>query len=282
MMKSSSFFHLFLLSLTLLSACASAPQTKAVLRDSGSLPRAHTISNVPFIAQSENHCGPATLAMVAQHAGVKASLETLGSMMFTPGKKGTLQSDYLSAARRLGLIAVPVFSLKNLLVEVSQDHPVVVLENLGSSANPIWHYAVLHGYDLSSEELIFHSGADQNFRLELSQFERVWKGAEDWAVVILAPGKLPSTSTLSENLAAANALERTNQYREANLGYQSISEKWPESVGALFGLGNTFAALKNDHASIITFEKALKLAPDSSAIQNNLREVRSRYKKNKK
>jgi tetratricopeptide (TPR) repeat protein len=273
---------LCLVFLMFLNACASSPQTKALLDQSGDLPSTYQIQNVPFVEQSENYCGPATLAMVAGFAGLNTSLDALGPMMFTPGKKGTLQSDFVGAARRLGFVAIQVYSLRALLTEVSHDHPVVVLENLGSSANPIWHYAVLHGYDLSREELTFHSGPDQNFKLELSQFERVWKGSDDWALVVLKPGLLPVTASQPATLAAASALERIEKPEAARLVYQSILEKWPDLVGAHFGLGNTEATLKNYRASAKHFEEASKLAPESAAIWNNLGEVYLKLRQKKR
>ncbi len=264
---------LLLLSLLLLSACASTPQTKALLDDSSDLPKSHQISNFPFVEQTENYCGPASLAMVARFAGRNPSLQDLGAMMFTPEKKGSFQSDFIGAARRLGLMTVQVSGLRSILREVGDNHPVVVLENLGSSQNPLWHYAVLHGYDLSQKEAVFHSGKDANLILDLAAFERLWSGADYWAVVVLKAGALPSTSTALENLNAASSLERVGKNQEANLAYRSISEKFPDSVGAYFGLGNTFAALGNYRKSALAFEKASVLLPQSAAVWNNLTEV---------
>ncbi len=253
--------------------CASTPQTRSLLQDFGSLPRQHQISNVPFIAQTENYCGPASLAMVANWAGVEITPEELAPKMFTPGKKGTLQIDYLSAVRRLGLIATTVSNLKDALTEVSHDHPIVVLQNLGSSANPLWHYAVLHGYDLEQEELILHSGKNQNLKMDLSSFERTWKDADYWGLIILPPQKIPETTPLSKILTAASALERAGRNQEANLTYQNILKKWPKSTGAFFGLGNTFFALRKYQQSAKAFENALRLDPKSPAILNNLAET---------
>ena len=264
------------------TGCASTPQTHTLLDDSSFVPHQHEILNVPFVEQSENSCGPATLSMISSFSGLKATPEELAPMMVTTGKNGTLQIDYLGAARRVGLIAVTITTLRDLLTEVSHDHPVVVLQNLGSSANPLWHYSVVHGYDLPRELLLLHSGRNQNLRVDLAQFERTWKGAEYWALVLLRPGKLPETASAQDVLFAASALERVAKNHEANLAYQSILKRWPGTAGAWFGLGNTFAAEQKYQEAAHAFTEALKIEPESGAIRNNLREVNLKLKKPQK
>ncbi len=264
---------LLLIIIFALSACADMPQTRSILEDGReSVPPAHSIANVPWIEQTENHCGPASLAMVSEYEGVHVSLNGLTSMMFTPARKGSLQLDLIGTARRLGLVAVPTFSLRNILIEINADHPVIVLENLGSKRNPVWHYAVLVGYDLATKELRFHSGLNRDFILSMNQFERVWSRAGAWSLVVLKAGTLPATATLEDDLNAASALERTQKFEEAKTVYLSINEKWPESMGALFGLGNVYYALGDYRASVMIFEKASKLAPQSADVRNNLAE----------
>ena len=270
---------LLLLALFFFTACASTPETRSLLKDPGDLPHQHEITSVPFIEQTENNCGPATLAMLANWAGLQVTMQDLAPLMFTPSKKGTFQTDYLAAARRLGLIAINLNTLRDLLTEVSHDHPVVVLQNLGSPTNPIWHYAVLLGYDLSKEQLLFHSGKEKNQRMDFAQFERTWQTAEHWSLIVLPPGLLPETSSADVILNAASALERVKRYQEANLTYQSILRKWPNNIGALFGLGNTFASLKKYRLSANAFEDAAKIEPNSQAILSNLAEVKLHLKK---
>ncbi len=50
--------------LLVLSACA-GPQTARFLTDASDLPFRSEVGGVPFFAQTDNFCGPATLAMVA-------------------------------------------------------------------------------------------------------------------------------------------------------------------------------------------------------------------------
>ena len=67
---------IFLFAFGGLVACASRPlQTEKILRERpSSLPASQMISNVPFIEQAAHECGPATLAMVMNWAGVIESM----------------------------------------------------------------------------------------------------------------------------------------------------------------------------------------------------------------
>jgi hypothetical protein len=271
-----------LLTIFSLASCASTPQTKALLRDESGLPAVHAITGVPFVEQSENYCGPSSLAMVAQFAGIKVSIDELGTMMFTPGKRGTLQADFIGAARRIGMVAVPIVLLRQALAEVAADHPVVVMQNLGSAANPLWHYAVITGFDLPKEQLFLHSGRTPGMKWDLAQFERTWKSADYWALVAVSPDLLPATASASELLFSASGLERAGKYPDAISAYRAILAKWPGEVAALFGWGNAAAAQKDWSAAAAALERAALLEPRSADIWNNLAEVYTQLKQTKR
>ena len=270
---------IIILASVLFTGCASTPQTNALIENRDSLPQYHEILNVPFIEQSENYCGPATLAMIATWAGLRFTSKELAPLMFTPEKKGTLQIDYISTVRRIGLIGININSLKNIFIEVSHNHPIVVLQNLGSSANPIWHYAVIYGYDFRSHEITLHSGREKSLKMDFSQFERTWQKAEYWALIILSPKMLPETSTTQELLSAVSGLERVNKNQEAVIAYENILTKWPDNIGALFGLGNAFASLHHYQKALNAFKKAEKILPESPEIMNNIKEIKIKLKK---
>lgn len=269
------------------TGCASTPQTDAVLGEPAGLPASRLLTEVPFVAQGESEadidCGPASLAMVGRWAGIRdLSAADLVSGMITPGKRGTLQADFTGAARRSGLIAIPLRALRDILMEVSQGAPVVVFQNLGSSANPLWHYAVAVGYDLRDETLTLHSGRHRLLTMDLAQFERTWTSAGEWALLVLPPGRLSATASPAEQLLASSALEKTGQHREASRAYRAFLSRWPENAGAWFGLGNALADQGELRESIAAFEHALERSPGNEAILHNLSEVRRQLKKQAK
>src|SRR3970282_196279 len=95
----------FILAALLLAGCA-APQVSAlVARPPADLPAAAEIASVPFYAQEDYQCGPASLAAVLPHRGGDATAESLVPQVYVPARKGSLQAEMLAAARRHGLVA---------------------------------------------------------------------------------------------------------------------------------------------------------------------------------
>jgi len=62
---------------------------------------------VPFHAQASRQCGPASLAMVLNFTGIEGSPEKLAEQVYTTGRGGSLQTDLVASARRIGRDAPP-------------------------------------------------------------------------------------------------------------------------------------------------------------------------------
>lgn len=74
-----------------LAGCATTtPQTETLLLRPQHLPRAYQIAGVPFVQQTKNYCGPATLTMALMWAGKAVDLEAVASQVYTPGVSGSL------------------------------------------------------------------------------------------------------------------------------------------------------------------------------------------------
>lgn len=172
--------------------CA-APQ--ALLRDS-QLPRRQELVAVPFFPQQQYQCGPAALAMAMSAAGTDITPEALVSQIYLPQRKGSLQAEVLAAARRHGMLAYRLSpELSDVLTEVAAETPVIVLQNLGLSWYPVWHYAVVVGYDLEREQIILRSGLEHRLVMPLSIFQRTWQRGGSWAMLAIPSDKLPATAT---------------------------------------------------------------------------------------
>ena len=137
-----------------LGGCISLPQTDA-LRESPpqGLPRHVELTQVPFHLQDDFLCGPASLAMVFNAAGVPADVESVTPLVYLPGRKGSLQAEMLGATRRSGLVAYPLApQLEDLLRELAAGTPVVVLL-ISRSISPPWHTRV-GGFDLTTRVIV--------------------------------------------------------------------------------------------------------------------------------
>ena len=130
-----------LLLLSLLTACASSPQTRQLVSDPPEVMPQVELIDVPFYPQQEYHCGPASLAAIVNYRGVSSNPEDIARMVYVPGLKGSLQVEIAAAIRQLGLLAVETDGqLASLLRELDAGNPVFVLQNLGVDAFPVWHY----------------------------------------------------------------------------------------------------------------------------------------------
>lgn len=257
--------------LALLAGCAGTPQSAALRANAPAhLARAQLLQHVPFIAQDAYQCGPASLAMVLAAGGVPASVETLREQVYVPARQGSLQPEMLAAARRHGRLAVELPpQLDTVLTEVERGLPVIVLQNLSLPVAPVWHYAVVIGYDLARGELVLHSGLTERQRLSFEVFERTWARSGRWAMVAAAPSMLPASVPPQALLGAAAALERVDP-AAARSAFAALTERAPTLAHAWFGLGNT-ALVAGDHdAARAAFERALALAPEHADAWNNL------------
>ncbi|MES1983053.1 MAG: PA2778 family cysteine peptidase [Pseudomonadota bacterium] len=260
----------------LLSAC-STPQTQALLSASPSHLRQRTeLSQVPFFPQEAYQCGPAALATVLQQSGVAVQPAQLTGFLMIPEKKGSLQAEMLASARREGRVAYQLKpELTVVLSEIAAGNPVVVLQNLALSWYPMWHYAVMIGYDLPQREILLRSGVNPRQQLPLKTFEYTWARGNYWAMLVLPVGQLPRTADPESYMLALAALEHTSPQTDSWPGYLASIERWPDSLAVQIGAGNAAYRRHDLNLSERFFLQAQKDHPDVVAVLNNLAQVQN-------
>ena len=237
------------------------------------LPARYELHSVPFYPQKAFQCGPSALAMVLSWSGITVKPDRLAQEVFTPSRKGSFQSAMIGAARRHGRIAYVLSGQDAMLQEVSAGHPVIVLQNLGLSWYPVWHYAVVVGYDLNQRIVILHSGVTPRKPVSIKVFENTWSRSDYWGLLVLPPTRLPATVTEHDYVSAVLGLEKVNQWRAAVTGYYTALVRWPNSLHALFGLGNSYYALGKKESAELAFREATLRFPNSGPAFNNLAQV---------
>jgi len=237
------------------------------------IPPQREIDSVPFFPQDEHQCGPAALAMVLTWSGLAVEPAELTEKVYTDSLKGSLQPAMLAGARRSGRLAYIIAGTESLIREIAAGHPVIVLQNLGLSWIPVWHYAVAIGYDIPADEVILHSGPTARKRTSLRVFENTWSRASDWGLLVLNPGELPATAAEGQFVDAVIGLEKAKQPAAAVDGYRSALSHWPHNLAAILGLGNSYYALGDLKKSEAAFRRAVALHSDSGAAWNNLADV---------
>ena len=160
-----------------------------------------------------------------------------------------------------------------MLSHLADGYPVLVFQNLGLTFLPRWHYAVAYAYDLSTGELLLHSGTEEQHVVSLETFENTWKRADYWAITVTQPDDLPPESGLNASLKAANGLEQARRYQEAATAFRVIANRWQDNIPARMGLGNALYATGDYESAVTAFLEATNINPDFAPAWNNLAHV---------
>jgi predicted double-glycine peptidase len=262
-----------MLALMMLGGCAT--QSRQLLQHSmEGLPRRAELVSTPFFPQERYQCGPAALATALTASGLPATPEALVPQVYVPAREGSLQPEMLAAARRNGSpgMSIPP-RLDALLEEVSAGTPVIVLQNLSLPIAPLWHYAVVIGYDLDREEVLLRSGTTERETMSLSTFEHTWKRSGYWAMVAPAPGRMPRTVNEDVAVEALVAYEKAARPLQAHTAYQAALRRWPRNLTLLLGAGNSAYAMGDREAAVSAFRQASREYPDNAPALNNLATV---------
>ena len=232
------------------------------------------LDGTSFFPQTVHQCGPAALATVLQASGVDVTPGDLVTRVYLPQRQGSLQAELVAATRgyaRLPYLIAP--DLSALLAELQAAHPVLVLQNLGFSIYPVWHYAVVIGYLPDDDAMILRSGVTRRLVMPAGRFLRTWRLAGNWGVVVLRPGELPAHPTATAYLKAAADLESVGQTQAATLAYGAAVNRWPNDATAWLGLGNTHYQAGRLPAAEDSYRQAVRADPGYLAAWNNLAEV---------
>lgn len=260
--------------LVLMGGCASAPQTQQLLTAANELPHQTEIKHAPFFPQEKYQCGPAALATALKHTGVDIDANALVDEIYLPSRLGSLQIEILASTRRHGRLPYRIApDMRTLLSEVAAGNPVLVLQNLGLSWSPQWHYAVVVGFDLNQQEVILRSGIDKRHITNMHTFELTWARSQHWGIVVMPADNLPASVNEENYLRTVVALEKTQQWTTVHTAYRTALSRWPNSLIAQMGLGNSAYQLGDLVIAKQAFATAVKKHPDAAAAHNNLAQV---------
>lgn len=230
-----------------------------------------TLPHVPYFPQVEDQCGPASLATVLVANGVDVKPEQLRDKIYIPGKEGVVTTEMVARARRYGLLAYVLRpQLVDVLTEINAGTPVLVMQNLGFSWLPRWHFSVAVAYNLDTRTITLRSGNERQHEISFSLFLKTWRRANSWAMVVVPSGALPATANPKRLIQAATDLEQVQEQAAALAVYQSLLQRWPDSVLANFGAGNSAYALGRYNEAHNYFSSYLQVRPSAAEGWNNL------------
>jgi hypothetical protein len=267
---SSLFVRPFFL-LVLAAGCAAPGDPGQPLAVSGSGRQHVELDSTPFFPQAAYQCGPAALAMVLTAAGRETLPDDITAQVYIPGRKGSLQAEMLTAARRHGMVSYVIDpDIAALQREIDAGNPVLVLQNLGLDRLPSWHYAVVIGYDLGRQQILLRSGRTERLEMPASRFDQTWRRGARWAMITLPPGRLPAGAERDRYIDAVIAFSRVAEPQDALTAYLAAADRWPDSALAWMGAGTSAYALKSWEASEAAFREAAVHAADRAPALNNL------------
>jgi predicted double-glycine peptidase len=169
--------------LVTLAQVAGAPQQKAGIW-----------LDVPFVKQTEDGCGSASIAMVLRYWSVhgmeisaqRQNAEAIQKELYSPKAHGIFASDMERYLRESGFRE---FALRgdwgDLRQHLTQGRPLIVSIQPGKSSAPL-HYAVVTGMDFEHEAVFVHDPArGKLLRIERPEFEKEWVAARNWMLLAL-------------------------------------------------------------------------------------------------
>jgi len=258
--------------LTGLVGCAASPPLVDGLPTG--MPRSLELRGTPFFPQEEFQCGPAALATVLGASGVEVQPDALAPQVYLPKRHGSLQAELIGATRRQGRLAYLLpGDGQALLSELAAGRPVLLLQNLGVKQIPIWHYAVLVGYDADRNVALLRSGHRERKEVRWQSFARSWDRAARWAMTVLPPAVIPGAADAGDYLKAVAGIEAAGNRQAAALSYDAAIARWPDEPMAWLGLGNVSYADGDRAAAADAYTRAATLAPGNAAVRNNLAQV---------
>jgi len=146
---------------------------------------------LPLAPQSAERfqCGPSTLASVMAFHGQPVPEARIAEAIYSPTAKGVLLHDMAWFARKQGFEAdVRSGNLDDLKLALQEEHPPIILLDLGISRIRKPHFTALTGVTDGGIFQIGPKRADDYVRMEV--FARQWKRAGN-QVLVIRPAALP-------------------------------------------------------------------------------------------
>jgi predicted double-glycine peptidase len=156
--------------------------------------------DVPFIKQTAEGCGSASIAMLLQYWSAHGTTVVAGrddadsiqKQLYSRKGHGIFASDMERYLKESGF---QVFALRghwgDLREHLAQGRPLIVSLEPGSTRAPL-HYVVVTGMDWQREAVFVNDPArGKLLRIERPEFEKQWLAARNWMLLAL-PANAPA------------------------------------------------------------------------------------------
>jgi ABC-type bacteriocin/lantibiotic exporter with double-glycine peptidase domain len=182
---------------------AAAPAIQAPLATAqSSTDSAGVWLDVPFIRQTEEGCGSASIAMLLQYwsahgvaiAAGRDDSAAIQKQLYSRKAHGIFASDLERYVKESGF---RTFALRGEWSDVREHmvagRPLILGLQSGSASAPL-HYVVVTGMDWQREAVFVNDPArGKLLRIERAEFEKEWQAAKNWMLLAVpAPASAPA------------------------------------------------------------------------------------------
>jgi ABC-type bacteriocin/lantibiotic exporter with double-glycine peptidase domain len=171
-------------------ACGWAAETSGVWLD------------VPFIKQTAEGCGSASIAMLLRYwsahgvpvASGRDDADAIQKQLYSRKGHGIFASDMQRYLKESGFRVFAVRGEWNDLREhLAQGRPLIISLEPGNTSAPL-HYVVITGIDWQREAVFVNDPArGKLLRIERPEFEKEWLAAKNW-MLLAVPANAPASA----------------------------------------------------------------------------------------
>ncbi|HLZ91993.1 MAG TPA: C39 family peptidase [Candidatus Acidoferrum sp.] len=147
---------------------------------------------VPYVKQSEDGCGSASIAMLLQYwsahgtqvAAERENATIIQKQLYSRKARGIFASDVERYLRESGFREFAIRGeWSDLRQHLEQGRPLIISIQPGRARAPL-HYVVVTGMDWEREAIFVNDPArGQLLRIERPEFEKEWKAARNWMLL---------------------------------------------------------------------------------------------------
>ena len=179
-----------------------------------------SLLDVPYVPQTKDTCGAASLAMVMRHWNKDVSHDEIARRLRTPALKGILGSHLEAFARERGLVAIAYAGDGAQLRDyLDKGRPLIVAWGLGRDR---FHNVVVVGHDPETRAFIVHDPAvGASRRVDAPEFETRWAAAGHWTLLVLPPA-VPDGLAAVDADRNEEAIEKLEAAPEIHASYEGL------------------------------------------------------------
>ncbi len=160
--------------------------------------------------------------------------------------------------------------MRDIFVESSNDIPSIALLNLGLKTVPVWHYAVVTGFDKKEQKIYLSAPDGKETWLSFDEFESVFEKGGNWAIAALKPPQLPVSADEDSILNAILDMYDVGEKDAAKQAAVAYLSKKPSSYFGIITLANIYFSENDFKNAAFMYKEALKSNPKDAAALNNL------------